>query len=406
VAVGVAAVVAPAASAQGRFVDLPRTDSALPLTPPVPPTQGASGLPLTPSLFLGGLRTRELVDVGVDDDGTPRSVRVLQRILVRPSGDYVFSLPAPVLSVRPGPGTQSTPGQRENELLWQGFSPGRRVLVAWVELRPVESARVLPVRARVETRVDGTVLEAGQRRSGELDVSLTVENVTSASARAFSAQAEPLSVAQALDELRRAVRRDLAGEGVFVRVLGPVQAVRKPIAAPLRVEGTLSFPPGTARLEGAPDGVVRVSGLLDGLRRTKLRLVLRGRATNASPPRLRLRVTSQSLASQFTPPGGGTWVEAFRRGALGRNGRPLLDRAIALELTYARQRQYDMYLASPDPTGPSSATYLYRTVAAPRAERLPPSSGDGDGNDVLWLVLAGIGLVLAVPAAAVVWAHS
>jgi hypothetical protein len=398
--------VAPAASAQGRFVDLPRTDSALPLTPPVPPTPGASGLPLTPSLFLGGLRTRELVDVGVDDDGTPSSVRVLQRILVRPSGDYVFSLPAPVLSVRPGPGTQSTPGQRENELLWQGFSPGGRVLVAWVELRPVESARVLPVRTRVETRVDGTALEAGQRRSGELDVSLTIENVTRASARAFSARADPLSVAQALDELRSAVRRDLAGEGVFVRVLGPVQAVRKPIAAPLRVEGTLSFPPGTARLEGAPDGVVRVSGVLDGVRRTKLRLVLRGRATNASPPKLRLQVTSQSLALRFTPPGGGTWVEAFRRGALGRNGRALLDRAIVLELTYARQRQYDMYLASPDPTGPSSSTYLYRTVAAPRAERLPPSSGDGDGNDALWLVLAGIGLVLAVPAAAVVWAHS
>jgi hypothetical protein len=397
---------APAASAQGRFVDLPRTDSALPLTPPVPPTPGASGLPLTPSLFVGGLRTRELVDVGLDDTGTPTAVRVLQRIFVRPSGDYVFSLPAPVLSVRPGPGTQSTPGQRENEVLWQGFSPGRRVLVAWVELRPVESARVLPIRARVETRVDGAALEAGERRSGELDVSLTVENVTGASARAFSAEAEPLSVAQALDELRNAVRRDLAGEGVFVRVLGPVQAVRKPIAAPLRVEGTLTFAPGTARLEGAPDGVVPVSGALDGVRRTKLRLALSGRATGASPPKLRLRVTSQSLARRFTPPGGGTWVEAFRRGGLGRDGRALLDRAIALELTYARQRQYDMYLASPDPTGPSSASYVYRTVAAPRAEPGRPSAGGGDGNDVLWLVLAGIGLLVAVPAAAVVWAHS
>jgi hypothetical protein len=397
---------APAAPAQGRFVDLPRTDSALPLTPPVPPTPGASGLPLTPSLFVGGLRTRELVDVGVDTAGAPHTVRVLQRIFVRPSGDYVFSLPAPVVSVRPGPGSESTPGQRQNELLWQGFSPGRRLLAAWVELRPAEGARVLPVRARVETRVDGTALEAGERRSGELDVSLTVENVTGAAARAFSAEAEPLSVAQALDELRSAVRRDLAGEGVFVRVLGPVHAVRKPIAAPLRVEGTLTFAPGTARLDGARDGVVRVSGLLDGVRRTKLRLALRGRAAGASPPKLRLRVTSQSMTPRFTPPGGGTWVGAFRRGALGRNGRALLDRAIELELTYARQRQYDMYLASPDPTGPITASYVYRTVAAPRAEPLEPSSGGGESYDVIWLVLAGIGLLLAVPAAAVVWAHS
>jgi hypothetical protein len=403
--VAIAAAVTPIASAQGRFVDLPRTDSALPLTPPLPPMPGASGLPLTPSLFVGGLTTRELVVVGVDPAGEPQSVQVLQRIFVRPSGDYVFSLPAPVISVRPGPGTQSTPGQRENELLWQGFSPGRRLLAAWVELRPGESAPVLPVRVRVETSVDGTPLEAGERRSGELQVSLTVENVTGASARSFTAEAEPLSVAQALDELRGAVRRDVAGEGVFVRVLGRVRPVRTRVAVPLRVEGTLSFAPGTASFEGARDGVVRVSGLLDGLRRTTLRLDLRGRANGAAPPKLALRVAPQSLASRFTPPGGGTWVAAFRRGVLGRNGRALLDRAIALELTYARQRQYDMYLASPDPTGPSSIAYVYRTASAPRAEPVPQSSG-GDDEDVVWLVLAGLGLLLAVPTAAVVWARS
>jgi hypothetical protein len=365
---------------------------------------GASGVPLTPSLFVGGLRTRELVVVGVDPAGLPQSVQVLQRIFVRPSGDYVFSLPAPVISVRPGPGTQSTPGQRENELLWQGFSPGRRVLSAWVELRPGESAPVLPVRVRVVTSVDGTPLEAGERRSGELQVSIAVENVTGASARAFTAATEPLSVAQALDELRGAVRRDVAGEGVFVRVLGTVRPVQTRVAVPLRVEGTLSFAPGTASLEGARDGVVRVSGLLDGLQRTTLRIDLRGRATGAALPRLALRVTPQSLVSRFTPPGGGTWVEAFRRGALGRNGRAVLDRAIALELTYARQRQYDMYLASPDPTGPTSTSYVYRTASAPPAEPVAQTSGDDD--DVLWLVLAGIGLFLALPAAAVAWARS
>jgi hypothetical protein len=397
--------VAPVASAQGRFVDLPRTDSALPLTPPVPPTPGASGLPLAPSLFVGGLRTRELVVVGVDPAGAPHSVRVLQRIFVRPSGDYVFSLPAPVISVRPGPGTQSMPGQRRNELLWQGFSPGRRVLAAWLELRPRESARVLPVRIRVETSVDGSPLEAGERRSGQLRVSVTVENVTGASARSFTAEAEPLSIAQALDELRGAVRRDVAGEGIFVRVLGRVRAVRTPVAVPLRVEGTLSFAPGTASLAGARDGVARVSGLLDG-RRPTLRLDLRGRASGAAAPKLALRITLQDLAPRFAPPSGGTWVAAFRRGALGRNGRALLERAIALELTYARQRQYDMYLANPDPTGPSSTSYVYRTASAPRAERRPQPQGAGDDSDVLWLVLAGIALVLAVPAAAVVWARS
>jgi hypothetical protein len=401
--IAAAAAVSPTGWAQGRFVDLPRTESALPLTPPVPPTPDSSGLPLTPSLFVGGLTTRELVVVGVDPAGVPHSVRVLQRIFVGPSGDYVFSLPAPVVSVRPGPGTESMPGQRENEVLWQGFSPGRRVLAAWVQLRPGESTPVLPVRVRVETSVDGRPLEAGERRSGDLEVSVTVENATGASARAFTADAEPLSVAQALDELRGAVRRDVSGEGVFVRVRGPVRPVRARIAVPLRVEGTLSFPPGAASLEGAPGGVARISGRLDA-RNTTLRLELRGRANAAPPPKLALRITPQSLAPRFTPPGGGTWVEAFRRGALGRNGRALLERAIALELTYARQRQYDMYLASPDPTGPSSISYVYRTASTSRARPLPQPSSDDD--DVLWLVLAGIALLLAVPTAAVVWARS
>jgi hypothetical protein len=402
----VAAAVAPPGSAQGRFVDLPRTNSALPLTPPVPPKPGSSGLPVTPSLFVGGLRTRELVLVGVDAAGTSRSVRVLQRIFVRPRGDYVFSLPAPVISVRPGPGTESTPGQRENELLWQGFSPGRRTLAAWVELRPRESARSLPVRVRVETSVDGRPLGLTEQRSGELRVSITVENVTGTAAHSFRAEAEPLSAARALDELQRAVRADLAGEGVFVRVQGPVRPVRTRVAVPLRVEGTLTFAPGTARLEGARTGVVPISGALDGVRRTSLRLDLRGRASGAASPKLVLRVTAPSLAPRFTPPGGGTWVDAFRRGALGRSGRALLDRTIALELTYARQRQYDMFLTSPDPSGPSSASYVYRTVPAARVGPVSQSSGGGDGNDVLWLVLAGVGLALAVPAAAVVWAHS
>ncbi|HET7857428.1 MAG TPA: hypothetical protein VFL41_13305, partial [Gaiellaceae bacterium] len=194
--------IAPAAAAQGRFVGLPRTDSALPLTPPVPPNPGASGLPLTPSLFAGGLHTRELVVVGVDSSGSPTSVRVLHRILVRPQGDYVFSIPAPVKAVTPGPGTQSIPGQRKNELLWQGFSPGGRVLVAWVELRPAEAVGSLPVRIRMQTTVDGTPLAPGERRSGDLHTTLTVENATGAQARAFAAEAEPLSVGQALDDLR------------------------------------------------------------------------------------------------------------------------------------------------------------------------------------------------------------
>ena len=78
---------------------------------------------------------------------------------------------------------------------------------------------------------------------------------------------------------------------------------------------------------------------------------------------------------------------------------------IALELAYARRRQYDMFLASPEPTGPSSTTYVYRTAAAARP--VTPTAGSGDEADhtLGWIVL-GLMLVAGVPAAAVIWAHS
>ena len=83
----------------------------------------------------------------------------------------------------------------------------------------------------------------------------------------------------------------------------------------------------------------------------------------------------------------------------------LLAQTIALELTYARKRQFDQFLASPDRTGPSSATYVYRT-AAPQAgspsRRRRPADED---HTVGWIVL-GLVLAAALPAAAVVWAHS
>ena len=74
-----------------------------------------------------------------------------------------------------------------------------------------------------------------------------------------------------------------------------------------------------------------------------------------------------------------------------------------LELTYARKRQFDQFLASPDRTGPSSATYVYRTAADPLpAAEATPEPGDED-HAAGWIVLAGV-LAAALPAAAVLWA--
>ena len=63
-----------------------------------------------------------------------------------------------------------------------------------------------------------------------------------------------------------------------------------------------------------------------------------------------------------------------------------------------------MFLASPEPTGPSSTTYVYRTPS-----RAAAATGTGEGavptHTLGWIVL-GLLLAAGVPPAAVIWAHS
>jgi hypothetical protein len=330
------------------------------------------------------------VVVGLEDDGTPHSVRVLHTIVVKALGNYVFAVPAPVRSVLPGPGTESQPGRRRNQILWQGFSPGHRVLAAWADLRPAESVALLPLRVRVTTEVDGSPLGPGEKRSGDLRVTLTAENTTGATAKSFTAEPEAVDLALVLGRIRSAIQRGVSAEGLNIRLRSPMTPVAVRVAAPLRLDGTLTFAPGTVLLRGAPDGVVPISALLDGHRRSQLRLVLRGRALNASAPQLDLRVRTGRIPDTVTP---------------SQNPRTRLAGTIALELAYARKRQYDMFLASPEQTGPSSMTYVYRTTAAVRPATPAAGSGGDAGHTAGWIVL-GLLLVAGVPAAAVIWAHS
>jgi hypothetical protein len=392
---------AASAATPPRVRSLPWPPVVLPQAPPLAPETSAV-LPLQPR-FLGRIGNRERVVVGVDDSGEPHTVRVLQQIVVSRLGDYVFAVPAPVVDVTPGPGTDSMPGQRENQILWEGFSPGHRVLAAWARLRSSESAGSLPVRVKVETTVDGAKLEAGERRSGSLTVQLSIRNATVVSAQSFTGEPDPLSLAQVTDRIRDAIRRDVFAEGVNVGFFGDVRPVKERVAAPLLVEGTLRFAEGTVELPGTAGGVVRFSRRLDGLERSELLLDFHGRALSAGAPKIELRVTKARIGDTVAPPGTRTWVSAYRRGRLG-DPRRLLRRAIGLELTYARQRQYDMFLASPDIAGPSETTYVYRTAAPARASAGPGPADDGD-HTLGWILLA-IGLAVALPTAAVIWARS
>ena len=78
------------------------------------------------------------VVVAVDGAGSPFAVTATQRLDVRGVGDYFFTIGAPVLTVRAPEGSESMPGIRTGSILWAGFDPGRRLLVARATLDPIE----------------------------------------------------------------------------------------------------------------------------------------------------------------------------------------------------------------------------------------------------------------------------
>jgi len=71
-------------------------------------------------------------------------------------------------------------------------------------------------------------------------------------------------------------------------------------------------------------------------------------------------------------------------------------------LRYARARQFEEFLANPDPEGVSTTSYVYETAAPERVTRPEPRPADDSGLSpallIGGLVLLGVGLVVA-------WSH-
>jgi hypothetical protein len=81
-------------------------------------------------------------------------------------------------------------------------------------------------------------------------------------------------------------------------------------------------------------------------------------------------------------------------------GRQLLAFATKVSLTLARTRQYEQFLANPDPTGASESTFVYRSavrspvvVVAHRSTRS-------------WRWVELVGVLTALGLGAVVWSRS
>jgi hypothetical protein len=159
-------------------------------------------------------------------------VDVTQRLTLPAAGDYSFVIPAPVLSVVAAEGTQSEPGQRNTGIVWQGFSPGRRVLAARASLEPLAAERGLPLGVKIERHGGSNTVQL-------IDVARRKVQVTRGSA-----------TVGALQRLVREVDLALSGDRVLLsrtlQVNGLPDGAGSVVAdLPLRVHGTIT-PQGKA----------------------------------------------------------------------------------------------------------------------------------------------------------------
>jgi hypothetical protein len=354
-----------------------------------PPLVTGGVLPPVSLPFTIRARADERVLAGVGPDGEVTSLRVLHRLFLKGKGDYQIVVAAPVEDVRAGAGSDSQPGLRTGQILWSGFSPGRKVLAADAELRPAEARRFLPVRLRA--------VREGDRYS------LTITNATTVAQIAYEGKGFPLQLAGLLDQTRR---ESLAGEkltSLYASVEGLVR-VRKDAArtsAPLRIEGSVRFPAAPASaLGGTVRGrTVSFSSVLGDTGPQSLRVDVQG---GGGAPRLHLVATPTNLARALMPPGAPSWAAAVRRRAIPAD--VLLQRLIDTRMQLVRSDQYQAFLSNPDPQGTSRTVYVYETAATPAAKAASAPEPGSSGNALVFaLVLAGS--VLGVGAALVLWAH-
>jgi hypothetical protein len=362
-----AAALAPTANAAPpvRLADLPGVEALRPVPPLAPPQP-----PVTEVARLRGtVFAQERVVVGIAAGGAPTTVSVVQRLVVRALGDYTFFIPAPAVGVVAAEGSESQPGFRPNQIVWQGFSPRRKVLAARAELRLADSASALPLRVRVT---------GAPVRPGPFELMITIENATRTPAAGFTADALATDVVRELDALRAAARINRPIEGRVVRIRGESRPVMLDVSAPLDLSGSVAFPAGTARTLEPTRFTRRLGG-------GALRVTVRGVARRAAAPRL--RIVARPVVRAAIPP---------------RSARTL--RAAVLGyLRYARTRQYQAFLANPDPRGPSATTYVYDTAAAERTDPSPRRRPTDDSELPTAIVLGGLALLgLGL---VVLWAH-
>jgi hypothetical protein len=376
VAIAALAGAASAAAQRTQQVVLPGPVPYPTDSPPLVGRGAQSNIYLAPGLHVASDQT---VRVAVDGTARPRSIEVAQQLTVKGKGDYQLFVGGPIADVRRGSGSQSEPGFRADQVLWAGFSPGKKVLAADIKLRVPPAVPYLPLHLRLIRQAHGATLR--------------ITNATVTPVMSYEGVVRPSEMATLLDATRRS---SLAGErlkGAFATFIGEVRIPKRPlrIEAPLRVEGELDLP------DREPVTFARVLG--DGQP-----LSFDVHANGSGEPQLDVRVAPAPVINLLRPPGARTWAEAIRRRPI--PGAQLLSRLLGARLRLVRADQFQTFLADPDVDGRSRAVYDYESVAATASKNVVAPDNDGGGSDILLIVLVVVGSVVVLGGGIVAWAHS
>ena len=353
--------VVPAARAYAPQVALVSAFTSARETPPF-----RTSAPGVETRFFGRLVSVQAVTVTIDRSGKVRRVVDVDRIVVGRKGDYSFAVNGPIEDVHAAPGSESEPGLRTGTVVWQGFSPGRRLLAAAITLRTDAAVTALPLRIEL----------AGS--------TLRFFNTTSASAETNEAPTSAVQVARALDASRAALARDVPVSAAVVRALGPIQTALIRGFAPLRVTGVAELPGGERR---------SISTAV-GRRPSEVKLP-------DAPRSLDLTVTIPAPAAVLAAPGGGRWADLARSSRL-HDGPALTRAANERLLAAALAGQFREFLENPDPSGSTRTSYRYLLPEAANAAVVRT-----DGGSSPWLAVSiAVAAAIAVLGGIVFWAHS
>jgi hypothetical protein len=338
-AVAVVALACVAAAHAEQRIALPSPIAQLSAQPPL-----AGGARASAENVAHSISASTDVAVSVDQVGTPFAVTATQRLDVRGVGDYFFTIGAPVLAVRAPADSASVPGMRTGSILWAGFNPGERLLVARASLEPMKAVAALPLRIQA---------------TGD---TVTLENATGITVGSFGADAPRAPLVAYLALLRAEVARGRTPLQTSVPLASTPTNERITVTAPLHVTGTIGH--------------------------QSVDLVLVNRTRIHGHGRIDLHVEPVEHVDEVTAAGG----------------RALLREAIRATLTLARANQYDEFLGNPDPAGSSRTVYSYRTASPPHAA--PIATVGRHRRTWVETALVVAALAAALVAGAALWARS